>query len=651
MFGYRAYIDGLRAIAVLAVLFFHADIGCSGGYVGVDVFFVISGYLITGLIMKEIDGSAFRILRFWERRILRIVPALAVVAVLCLIAGWIIFLPTDFEHMGKSVAALVMLVSNVFFWRSSGYFAHGATFQPLLHTWSLAVEEQFYLLFPGLMFILNRFARNYMLPVILFLCGLSLFVSVEWSYTHMDAGFYLLPTRAWELGIGALIALIPGCRPLRRWQVEALSWGGLLAIICAIMFYNSATRFPGVSALLPCVGTFAVIWANGNSPTSLGKLLSLRPLVLVGLISYSLYLWHWPILVFSKYSTFNPIPLDIRVLLLVISVALALLSWKYVETPFRKRIVLKSRSQIFAFAGVTGGMLLIAGLSIYGLHGARFRIPSSAMQYANGSTDRAFQNEVSLKQALAGDFIAIGSEDKRRPISLFVWGDSHAMAVMPVLDRLGRVHSVRGAAATHSSTCPAVGYESNAKYSLGKDSVAYSDAVVQFIRDKHIGNVVLVGFWDSYIDNDVDVTRVRESLMKTVGELRGAGARIWIMRQVPQQLCDNVPAALAVAVMFHLGDAENYGIPLAEHLKDYRFQDAIFEGLDKEPGVTVLNPTPFFVKSDRICRVAKNGRALYVDGHHLTVSGAMELRPLFEPIFKTIHGGRSPLAPAAGDSH
>ena len=641
-FIYRAFIDGLRAIAVLAVLFYHADIGCKGGYVGVDVFFVISGYLITGLILKDIGAGQFRIAKFWERRVLRIFPALAVVVIACLVVGWFLLLPIEFNNMGKSVVAQVLLISNIFFWRSSGYFTNGAESQLLLHTWSLAVEEQFYLFFPCLIALINRFSRNYLIPIILALCGMSFLLSINWSYTHADANFYLLPTRAWELGIGALLAIIPARLSLKRWLAEMLSWGGLTMVLCAVFLFDSGTRFPGVAAILPCVGTFAVIWANINSPTSVGRLLAMRPMVFVGLISYSLYLWHWPILVFSKYWSFSTIPAGSRILLLIVSMALAVISWKYVETPFRKRNVFKSRPAIFAFAGITTVVILLAGLFIYRSHGVPSRIPAAALQYANGGSDRDFVSNVSLKDARSGKFVEFGKIDKDLPIDVMVWGDSHAIAVMPVIDYLAKEYSIRGAAATYVSTCPAVGFESIGKWSLKRDSVAFNDAVVSFIRDKKVSNVVMVGFWGSYMDHG-DSTRIRRGLIDTIDALKGTGTRIWIVRQVPQQQYHNVPVALALATIYHRGDPETFGIPLAEQRKAYNTQNCIFEGLDRYPRVTVLDPTGSFVDSDSICRVAKNGKALYIDNQHLTVAGAMELRPLFTPLFEGVKGRQSPM--------
>ena len=440
---YRADIDGLRAVAVLAVLFFHAGIGCSGGYVGVDVFFVISGYLITGLILKESDAGQFRVLEFWERRVLRIFPALAIVVLTCLVAGWFLFLPPDFKSLGQSVLAQAMLASNISFWLEAGYFAASAEVKPLLHTWSLAVEEQFYLLFPLLLIGFKRLPRNLLGRAILLICCASFGLSVYGSYRHTSANFFLLPTRAWELLVGSFLAAVPAPRASTRWLMESFSWCGLLGILGAVFIYDHTTRFPGVAAVLPCVGTALLIWSNSHALTSVGRLLAMPPMVFVGLISYSLYLWHWPLLVFYKYWTLGPIPMGHRVLLILASVGIAVMSWRFVETPFRKRLVLRGRTQVFAFASITTIVLFLAGTAISQLRGLPARFPPNVIRYAAGEADRAFTKEVGLKEDLSGDFIELGMGDRRLPVRLLVWGDSHAMAAMPVFDKLCKAHSQR----------------------------------------------------------------------------------------------------------------------------------------------------------------------------------------------------------------
>jgi len=631
---YRADVDGLRAVAVLAVLFYHANIGCPGGYVGVDVFFVISGFLITGLILKELDTGNFKLRNFWERRILRILPASAVVTLACLIVGWFILLPLDFRHLGESVIAQAMLAANLYFWRVTGYFTQSEV-HPLLHTWSLAVEEQFYLFFPIVMVMLNRFSRRCLLPAIMLLCGLSIFLCIYGSYTHPSVNYYFLPTRAWELGVGSVLAIIPAQRAIKAWLAEILGWGGFLAILYAVLFYNSNTRFPGVSALLPVLGTFFIIFANINSMTSLGKLLALRPIVFIGLISYSLYLWHWPVLAFASYWAIDPIPQTLHILLLLLSVVLAILSWKYIETPFRKRLVLTSRSQIFTFVSVIAVILLVSGITVYKFEGIPSRIPAAALQYANGRMDQKFTNSVSLSEALAGNFLKLGSSDKHQSIDIFLWGDSHANAVLPVLDFMASDYSIRGFAATYYSTCPLVGFESIENVSLQKDSITYNNTVIDFVRRKQIPNLIIVAHWNPYV-NYISEDYFYQCLEDTINSLSGTKTKIWIMRTVPGQSYSNPPLALARAVMLHQ-DPNELGISLDEYRRQTKVIDLIFKKINvKYASVTFLDPTDLLFGSDNICHIEKNGKSRYYDGHHLTITGAMELCPLFKPIFDNI---------------
>ncbi len=631
---YRADVDGLRAVAILPVLSFHAGLGASGGFIGVDIFFVISGYLIAGLILKDLDLGKFSIFEFWERRIRRILPAVAVVALATLAIGALLFLPQDFRNLGQSSLYQALLAANIYFWRDSGYFAQGADVKPLLHTWSLAVEEQFYLLFPFLLMAISRFCRKWLTALILILGIASFGLSVWGTYASTVATFYLLPTRAWELLTGALLASLPPQRQARRWVAECLSYLGLAAILFAVFRYNEATRFPGAAALLPCLATVIIIWANGCSLTSLGKLLAMPPVVFIGLISYSLYLWHWPLLVYARYWSFQEVPLGYRLLILAASFVLAAASWKFVESPFRKRLLLKSRPRVFAFACTVITLLAVSGLMIYQKQGLPGRFSRQALQYADGAADRPLLVSLSVDQARKGNFIELGGGDTKRPIHLVVWGDSHAMAVMPVIDALCNDYGVRGIVATHSATAPLVGYASHEKYSLGGDSIAFNDAVLAFIRKNHVSDVILAARWTSYDDGSDEI---RDHLAVTAGKLKEIGVRTWILRAVPLQPWRNAPKALAAAAIFG-GNPEEMGQPLSRHKARTQREGQIMDAI-AQADVTILDPTRSFLNSKGICRAAAGGYSLYFDQHHLTNRGAMLLRPLFEPIFRRVAQG------------
>jgi peptidoglycan/LPS O-acetylase OafA/YrhL len=626
----RPEIDGLRAVAVLPVVCYHAGLGMPGGFVGVDVFFVISGYLISRLILRDLGKGQFAITEFWERRIRRILPAAFAMVCLTLLGCWFLYLPLDFADFGKTVIGQALLSSNLVLWKQSGYFAEPSELKPLLHTWSLAVEEQFYLLFPFLLLLLYRFARRSLAWVIFVLALVSFALGVVGTYQHPLATFYLLPTRAWELLIGACLAAFP--RPLAVTRAHGvLGWVGLAAIVCSAGFYSDRTRFPGVAALLPCAGAALVIWANSAELTASGKLLAWRPLVFIGLISYSLYLVHWPIIVFVKYRTVEPLSPLAGGLICFASIVVAALSWRFIEGPFRRRIACPTRSEAFAFAICATAVMLFGGLSVARTGGFPSRVPLSARNYATGIADIGPIPEISLEQARAGEFAGIGPQDAGLPLDLLVWGDSHAMAVLPAIESLCAKHGVRAVAATHSSTPPLLGWVGGS--SLGESIGLYNQAIVDYLRQHQIKNVLLVAYWNSLLTvNKATPETIHSRLRETVEALKQTGAHIWIMKQVPEQRW-NIPRKAAMAALQNRDPAE-LGLSVAEHERTNEIHAAIFAGL-ASTNVTLLDPSTVFLdeSSPGMLRATRNGRALYRDRTHLSTYGARFLAPLFEPIF------------------
>ncbi|MCF7789558.1 MAG: acyltransferase [Prosthecobacter sp.] len=493
-FKYRPDIDGLRALAVLPVLLYHAQLGCSGGFVGVDVFFVISGYVITSLIFKEVAAGTFSMVNFWERRIRRIMPALSVVVVATLAAGWLFYLPEDFIFLGKSVMAQAVMAANFFFWKGgTNYFDHGTDTKSLLHTWSLAVEEQFYLLFPLLLVFLLRSKPKSWWRWILGITIVSLIISVVCSYSHNNhrSGFYLLPSRAWELLVGALVAACRGRLTAHKRIGEASGFLGLALIVWSVFVYTDNTRFPGLGALPPCLGTALIIASSDARVSIVGRLLSFRPLVLLGLVSYPLYLWHWPLLIWAKYLTGYELSTATRIELLLASLVLAILSWKFVETPFRQRHWLGERSRIFKFAGITLGTFLAMGFAVYFYQGFPDRFPAQALTFASARNSLGFQDQIDLERAKASRFTELGSASSSQPISVLVWGDSHAKAIAPALDTLCKEYSQRGVMSAYGATAPVLNFISTNPGALRERSPQVAELVVAFIAAQHIKNVVI----------------------------------------------------------------------------------------------------------------------------------------------------------------
>ncbi len=360
---YRAEVDGLRALAVVPVIFFHAGYpGFSGGFVGVDVFFVISGYLITSIIASELDQGKFSIVSFYERRARRILPALTFVIACSIPPALFLLSPEDLVDFGQSVVATQLFASNVLFWREVGYFGTATELKPLLHTWSLAVEEQYYIFFPPLLMAIWAFARRGLWVILGASFVVSLAAAEYWSLQKPSAVFFLSPFRAWELLIGAFCALYLGNRqfmPLRGALADLAGLAGLLMILASIILYDKDTPFPGKFALLPTLGTAAVIlFAHVGTWTA--RFLALSPFVGIGLISYSAYLWHQPLFAFARHATPGEPSWLMFGALTVLSLVLAWLSWKFVEAPFRNRHSV-SRAQIFWFSGLSILLLGAAG--------------------------------------------------------------------------------------------------------------------------------------------------------------------------------------------------------------------------------------------------------------------------------------------------
>ncbi len=364
MQGYRPEIDGLRTVAVVPVVLFHAGYSFfSGGYVGVDVFFVISGYLITGILMRDLADGRFSLLRFYERRARRILPALFVVMLASLAVATIWLPPEDMRVFARSVVAVVFFASNIFFWRTTGYFDGNAEERVLLHTWSLAVEEQFYLFFPLLLFALWRFGPRMLMAAFVALALLSLGLS-EWGWRNEPgANFYLLPTRAWELLAGSICALVERRRALPAPAMPGII--GLAMIVASILAYDASTPFPSVFALLPVGGTVLVIlFARPGTPA--GRLLSTGPMVGIGLVSYSAYLWHQPLFAFARHlSYYAPAPATMGALT-VLTFLLAWATWRWVEAPFRKGSRARPLTRAHIFAASAAASVAFAAVGIAG---------------------------------------------------------------------------------------------------------------------------------------------------------------------------------------------------------------------------------------------------------------------------------------------
>jgi peptidoglycan/LPS O-acetylase OafA/YrhL len=453
--AYRADIDGLRAIAVLAVVLFHAKVpGFSGGFVGVDVFFVISGYLITKIIEGELQRGNFSFLGFYERRIRRIFPALFTVILGCLAAGIILLAPRQLLSLGRSILAATGFISNIYFKSTShtaGYFADGSTNQFLLHTWSLSLEEQFYVLFPLLLLCLHKVARRFKGVIVLLLALTSLAVSVYAVKWQPVAAFYLLPSRAWELLAGALLVFKP-LPPVKSSLLRSvLGLIGLAAIAYSIANYTETTPFPGLAALLPCLGAVLLLYAGEGGASWVTSAMSFGPLVFLGAISYSLYLWHWPFIVLTKYyyAAFYVFPAQ-EVPGMIAALLLAILTFEFVETPFRTQSSHRSKRHPAVWIGVGASALLaLIGVGLIVSHGFPQRFSTQKTEQLTLNDERKTQfvdidTCANFQAPLNRYEDAVFCSVAHAPKNVLFWGDSHMSQLYPLLQDMATHGQLQG---------------------------------------------------------------------------------------------------------------------------------------------------------------------------------------------------------------
>lgn len=431
---HRSDIDGLRALAVLPVVAYHVGIGAApGGFVGVDVFFVISGYLITLVLLKDIANHQFSLVRFYERRVRRIVPALVPILIVTYVVCARYSLPSEFLAYSKSLIAATLSASNFYFWSTTSYFSAPAGTEPLLHTWSLAVEEQFYIFWPLCLWLAFRFLRNRVLLATSLVAALSFALSAVGAFTHPTATFYLVPTRAWELLLGAMLALGLFPSPANARVREVLSLMGFLLICSSVFLIRSYMPFPGLLAAPACIGALLIILAGRDGPSLVGRLLSWRPIAFIGLISYSVYLWHWPLVVFQRDYGIFLIPgapgRDQKLLVIACSLILGALSWKFVEQPFRVGRRRPARALLFQVATAAATVFVAVGAVTWaagGFPGRYSRHQLRLAAYLNYDRAGSAKKDACFLDTGHESFPAHCLKLSRTKPNVLLLGDSHA---------------------------------------------------------------------------------------------------------------------------------------------------------------------------------------------------------------------------------
>ena len=602
--SYRAEIDGLRALAVGGVVAHHTGLGIvPGGFTGVDVFFVISGYLITGIIAAEMAAGRFSQWRFLERRIRRIVPALALMLWVTAGAAWAILTPEDFRPFAQSLTASALFASNLLFARETGYFDSEEGMQVLLHTWTLGVEEQFYLVFPLVLIACLRWRRQAMLPVVAGLglgsFGLALWMAQSWP----QGAFYLLPARLWEFAIGAACALLPR-RPAPR---GAPGLAGIALIAAGYALIRPETSAPGAMFLLPTLGSALVILFAAPANAA-GRLLAWRPFVWLGLVSFGTYLWHQPLLVLGHYVWFGPLPFLATLALVAGSVGLGALSYHLIEQPVRAKALLGSRGMLLAVGGLALALPAAAGVAGH----LRAWLPVSAA-------------EIGPLGALRWDVPAPEYVPPSGQVPYVLFGDSHAEHYREALaERFGE-----GALLSQPSCLAAPGV-SNAREEIDAARCrAMPERLVGLVKQHAIRTVI----WSQLWARQIYATGAREPLPAAEGVHRLTAGMQRIADSLPRGtriiLIGNVPAAWPAGPQVTGGWPRcraywNADCPTAfeaDKAQGLAINAALRALAARDPRFTYVDPAAPLCRAGQ-CLVIQDGILNYWDPHHLTLAGA-----------------------------
>lgn len=633
---YRREIDGLRAVAVLPVILFHAGFQIfSGGYVGVDVFFVISGYLITGIIIAEHEGGNFSIVRFYERRVRRILPALFLVMLCCIPVAWVWMLPSQFKDFSKSLIAVTAFASNILFWTETGYFASAADEKPLLHTWSLAVEEQYYVFFPIFLIIMWRFGRNQVVYVTATIALFSLLLC-EWAWRHSPAGnFFLTPTRVWELLGGSLCAFL--LHNKTRASNDLFAAIGLLLILFAIFHFDSSTPYPSFNTLAPVGGT-ALIILYGSQGTWVARFLSAKPLVAIGLISYSAYLWHQPLFAFARVRIATEPQQWVMVTLAAASIGLAFLSWRYVEQPFRKRPqpILPRGATIFAAAAAAAGCAFAFGAFGYLSDGATQRFSDQALL------------AVDLKPNDADACIAGFAEQTASPcyygdtdsdFEIAVIGDSHAGQWMPAFHQIGLQNGWK-ISLLAKSACPAP------KVSLFYDRIKrqyyecddWRNSVYSHLNANRPDAIVMTSSSIGYVKynklHPISIEEWSEGLRRSLSFFSDFRIPVIWLADNPQPKEMNPYLCVQRAILINDRNPAFCRSKLKE-VVDQHLLDSEKRVVNSFAGANFLDFTDFFC-DDVYCSAYIDNIIIYKDNNHITYETALHLKERLARALKEI---------------
>jgi len=645
---YRADIDGLRSLAVVPVVVFHAEKSIMpGGYIGVDIFFVISGYLISLILMTDLSEQRFSLLTFYERRARRILPSLLLVLTATLAVAYFIIGPEQYVRLARSALATITFSSNIWFWFKQGdYFAASSETEALLHTWSLAVEEQFYLFYPLLLAIFIRL-RWRPLPLIAVLSAASFALSVWGVENNPRATFYLIPTRAWELGLGCTVAILAYSGHLRLNSPKAamaLGAAGIILIVIPLFLYTPLTPFPGISALPPCLGAALLITAGTierNNPVS--RFLALEPLRQIGLISYSLYLWHWPIMAFARVVTgTNELPLAVASSTVVLSFALAWLTTYSLESVFRSRDK-TSQTAVVALSVVGIAVVAVSSFSVIRATGIPSRMTERELQILDTARFdiTALPNRCDSSSAPSDSGCRLGNDDGGSP-EFMLWGDSHAGSLSPAIDKLALANNRRGVLSWMVGCPPAIGIYTSGPGNKAACPRQNNQTLLYLESHPSIKVVILHARWALYatgsyperndaklhlfssahsaVNASTDEEKLRVSLDETIAAIRALGREVVIIEGVPELNFDLLSALYASEAF---GARPVSGPPRTAVTERNTSASDVMGKIADGRGARVVSVVDDLCKET--CLVEYEGEPVYRDTNHLSTKVAQSL--------------------------
>lgn len=617
---YYPEVDGLRAFAVVAVLLFHFDFGLPGGFVGVDIFFVISGYLITSILKRELERGEFSFVKFWERRIRRLAPALIAVLVATFIGCYFLYLPRDLVGLAYAMLSQVCVGSNYYHLFQSGYFAPESEALPLLHTWSLAVEEQFYLIFPFLIWGINRFFKQRFRLVLVTLLLISLTYSLWSTFNSPNWAFFSLPSRAWELLAGCCLATFPKPQIRNRFFCESVAVLMVAVLIGSVLFLKKEMPFPGYVAMVPVIATVGFLLAS--SAMSLTSLAAFRwsPVVFIGRISYSLYLIHWPIWAAYRYWFWDVYSPRNNAILLGISIVGAILSYFFIEQPFRNRTVLKNRAHLFGAFGFAAALILSMNVVILQNEGLpdRFRLKehkalisqrSGYDQFPSTTADNMRKNRLHY----------VGTKSTESDI--LIWGDSHAKSLLPAFETILKERGKSGIQITNPGTPPLILFDVKENPpDMRRNGIEVAEAMPELVNNRKFSTVILAGRWSLYGSDP----KFAESLNATVNLFQNAGARVVLIKEVG---CHKVRVHKYLARRELLGIDLSYdGISKSEYEKQTRISEQAIAIINTN-GFELVDLSPFLTDAEGNWQFEANELSYYIDSNHLTEFGAQQVAP------------------------